>query len=439
MSVYSWIKRGVLILLTIFAIAKVILSLGESFNQPQVQARLQLYQTNLILNAAELQVETLSPNDSSNLTELRQTFLGEDPYETAEKQYQEARELTQKSRETLNAQLQQLIRNQEAESIKIASEISQSSQPIITIPETSPEQKQLNKGIHDIDKFLNELDLKLGIIETKRGETDTALTTWQKLSNTSFSETASVLLGLWSEPPKVFSNTETVIDAELDSWFRYEALRQFYSIENRSEALNTLQTQEQEIAQNALVKLALVSAIPGLAGVIGVGLLLFLLIQFALKRQESILATNSGIAWDAPWGGETVWQVLIFGFFFIGQFLLPLLFGLSGFNPSGLDIRGKAVYVLISYLLMAAGGLLVLYFSIKAFLPLPKDWFRFQLRSSSQKESVSYQVGNWFFWGLGGYFIALPLVLLVSLINQQLWQCQGGSNPILFLALQAQD
>jgi hypothetical protein len=87
----------------------------------------------------------------------------------------------------------------------------------------------------------------------------------------------------------------------------------------------------------------------------------------------------------------------------------------------------KAFYVLFSYLLLASGGLLVLYLSIKPFLPLPDDWFGFKLRS------------NWILWGLGGYFVALPLVILVSLINQQLWQGQGGSNPILPLALEGRD
>jgi membrane protease YdiL (CAAX protease family) len=76
---------------------------------------------------------------------------------------------------------------------------------------------------------------------------------------------------------------------------------------------------------------------------------------------------------------------------------------------------------------MALGGILVLYFSLKAFLPLPPGWFKFKL------------ISNWFVWGFGGYLIAIPLVLLVSLINQQIWHGQGGSNPILFLALQAQD
>ena len=76
---------------------------------------------------------------------------------------------------------------------------------------------------------------------------------------------------------------------------------------------------------------------------------------------------------------------------------------------------------------MAFGALSVLYLSIKRFFPLPDDWFRFQLR------------GKWFLWGLGGYCVALPIVVVVSLINQQLWQGQGGSNPLLQLALESQD
>ena len=58
---------------------------------------------------------------------------------------------------------------------------------------------------------------------------------------------------------------------------------------------------------------------------------------------------------------------------------------------------------------------------------MPQDWFRFNLGD------------RWFLWGIGGYLIALPLVVIVSLINQEFWQGQGGSNPLLFLALEAQD
>jgi membrane protease YdiL (CAAX protease family) len=46
---------------------------------------------------------------------------------------------------------------------------------------------------------------------------------------------------------------------------------------------------------------------------------------------------------------------------------------------------------------------------------------------------------SWVKWGLGGYIAALPLVLLVSLINQQLLREQGGGNPLLDIILQTHD
>ena len=72
-------------------------------------------------------------------------------------------------------------------------------------------------------------------------------------------------------------------------------------------------------------------------------------------------------------------------------------------------------------------SLSVLYLAIKPFRPLPPDWFRFNLFSP------------WFLWGLAGYFVALPLVIIVSLLNQLIWQGQGGSNPLLTLALESQN
>ena len=152
-----------------------------------------------------------------------------------------------------------------------------------------------------------------------------------------------------------------------------------------------------------------------------------MLVQLATKGQESLLAANNNLTWNTPWDWEITWQVLIVGFFFIGQLFLPLLFSFSGLNPATFSLRGKAFYVLISYVLMAGGGLMVLYLSVKKYFPLPEDWFRLRW------------LKNWFFWGLGGYLVALPIVVVVSLINQQIWHGQGGSNPIILLALQAQD
>jgi membrane protease YdiL (CAAX protease family) len=71
--------------------------------------------------------------------------------------------------------------------------------------------------------------------------------------------------------------------------------------------------------------------------------------------------------------------------------------------------------------------LAVLYTSIRSYLPLPQDWFQLDWGQ------------HWWRWGLGGYFVAFPLVVGVTLVNQEIWHGQGGSNPILPIALQNQD
>jgi membrane protease YdiL (CAAX protease family) len=76
---------------------------------------------------------------------------------------------------------------------------------------------------------------------------------------------------------------------------------------------------------------------------------------------------------------------------------------------------------------MAGSGLAVLYWSIRKWFPLPKDWFQYRV------------AGRWALWGLGGYLVALPLMIGVSLVNQQIWQGQGGSNPLLQIVLEEGD
>jgi membrane protease YdiL (CAAX protease family) len=76
---------------------------------------------------------------------------------------------------------------------------------------------------------------------------------------------------------------------------------------------------------------------------------------------------------------------------------------------------------------MAGLCLGVLYLSIKSYLPLPPDWFEFNWRS------------NWPLWGIGGYLVATPIVIVVSVLNERIWQGQGGSNPILQIVLEGKD
>ncbi|NEQ20641.1 MAG: CPBP family intramembrane metalloprotease, partial [Microcoleus sp. SIO2G3] len=426
------IKRLILVVLTIFAIAKVSLSLVESWGQPQIQSRLELYQTNLLLHASEWQsAEAATPAQANpDLTSARNTLIGANPLKTAQKQYQAARESAQETQLKIVAKLQELSSDEVAIAADAAKPELQVA-PIAETPRSSQRRQQWEMSLSQVEQLVDELDLRIGILQAQQGKTDTALQTWSKFTEQqtqeSLIQTAQVLSGLWSEPPRLLPDAESHIQKNLDSWFRYRAITKLYQLQQRQDALVSLQAEEQKIARQAILKLGVIGGIPGFGGLLGLILLLFLLGQRLFQGERSLLATNADVAWETPWDWEIIWQVLIFGFFFIGQLALPLLFQVLGVNPVGFTVRMKAFYVLVSYLLMAMGGLLVLYLSIKPFLPVPEDWFRFKFRS------------NWVLWGLGGYLIALPLVILVSLINQELWDGQGGSNPILPLALEGRD
>lgn len=414
------LKRFILIILTLFAVGKIILSLGSSLSQPQIQARLELYQVNLSLHVTALD----TGSENSQLSS--QALLGETPYADAQQKYEETLEFAKNRRSDLKAQLKELSGE------TLLSDTSEMS--LAQVPDLSPQQQQLTAAIQELNGFIAELELKIGILQAKQGNITTALKTWQgvqqEFSESSrfqeISRTASMLSGLWQTPPQIADTAETEIKNGLDGWFQDEALSRVYELEENQTALTNLQATRQEKAERALFKLGIVAGLPLIGGLIGFGLLLFFLTQWLIQGKDSVLATNVDLKWETPWNWEVTWQVLVVGFFFIGQILLPLVIGIAGINPTGWAIRGKALFVLVTYLLMTAGGLTVLYFSIRDYLPLPEGWFQF--RGS-----------NWLVWGIGGYLAAIPLVVIISIVNQQIWQGQGGSNPLLFLAVKAQD
>ena len=424
------LKRVILGILTAIAIALVGLSLVGSWNQPQIQSRLELYQTNLLLHASEWKPEN---DGDANLTSARNNIIGTEPLNTALTQYQEARNTTQKTLE------------------KTQSEIKDIQSAIAAKPDNNTQnlaqKKVLSESIKQQSALQNEIDLRVGILQASSGKTPAAIQTWQNLLDRYKTEingdssvaTARVLTGIWSDPAQLLPDAEPRIQKSLDGWFRYRALAQLYNLQERSKELAALQATEQATAEQAIEKLALIVGIPAISLCIGTVLLVGLTLQWLLQRKQldkagsgPLLARNGSLAWDVPWDGEIVWQVLVVGFFLVGQILIPYLLlpvslAVLKLNPATFDPREKAFYIFATYLLLSAGGLSVLYFSIKSFLPLPDGWFRFNWRD------------NWFLWGFGGYFVALPLVVVVSLINQQLWQGQGGSNPILPIVLEGRD
>jgi uncharacterized protein len=403
------IKRLLLIGLTLLAIMLSGLSLLNSWQKPQFQSRLELYQTNIVLQAQAWQ-----PEDSSdkNIQTLQESILGANPVEAAVKQYQEASDSLETSLETTNKKLVKL----------------QSSTAI----DVSAATKSLQKSIQQQKKLLAEVDLRLGILKAQQQETDNARTTWNQLEeysdiNSQYQATAQVLNGMWSKPPRLLPQAEQLIQKNLDSWFRSTALEKLYQLQQRQEALSSLQIVQQEAATQALLKLAIIATIPTLTALIGLILLIFLLFQRVLKGRESLLATNGDLVWSTPWNWETIVQVFVVGFLLMGQLFIPELLSILPLPRGTGNARLEAFTVLVSYLLVASGSFAVLYFSIRRFFPLPENWFRFNFFS------------NWFFWGLGGYCTALPIVVIVSLINQKLWQGQGGSNPLLQMALESRD
>ncbi len=394
-------KRILLWGLTLVAIAAIAFDLISSWNEPQFQSRLELSQTDLLLQAAQYQGDS----NTAALTDRA-------PQKTALEAYQKTRSSVDKAIESAQSQI--------------------AATPTSTKPLIVELAKQ--KTLRD------ELDVRIGILQTQQKQVDAALKSWASLTDSQTQEsrnlqsTAETLTALWRDtlPPRA----EPILRQNLTGWFRNRALEKLYTLEQRSNALTELRTTEQQTAQQALVKWVSANAVPTIALILGFGLLLFLSGQWLLKRKQSLLAGTDLIEWTVPWDYEVTWQVLVVGFFavgqlLIGQVLLPI--GLSvaksalQIDPAAFTVRDRAVLALVTYLLLAAGGLSVLYLSIRRFLPIENNWFRFSLK------------GRWLLWGIGGYAAAYPLVAGVSWLNEKIWQGRGGSNPLLSIALEGRD
>ena len=437
------LKRLILILLTLLVVFRVSVSLISSWGTPQITDRLQLYQVDLVLHATEFQLESASEGEFSS---ARNAILGDEPLEAALEQYQSVRSSAQQNLEQFQSQLQTLTT--ETTTASRADIVSAKA------TDTSEQLQQVQRSLQQQRSLVNQLDLRIGLIQVTIDKTEAALETWNQVLKRSpeevlpenaapetvqnpynldmklASKTARTLIGLWSDPPRIFPEAEPQLQRTLDGWFRYQALTRLYMLQQRSDALETLQVAEQEIAQNTLLKLGLVTTLPLVGFIAGIVLLVGLLVQRLIQGNQAILAQNQDTGWSTPWDWEITWQVLIVGFFFFGQLLLPILLQILlgiGLNFALFGSRASAVSVLISYSLMAGMTSLVLFFSIRSHFPLPEGWFR--LRGDR----------NWILWGIGGYLVALPLMILVSLLNQQIWQGEGGSNPLLQIVLEEKD
>ncbi len=192
------IKRLILSVLTVVVILFAGDSLLKSWQQPQIQSRLELYQTNLLLHAAEWQPEA---SEGANLTSARNTLVGEKPFAAATEQYQEARKLAQINLEKAKDKLEEL------RSQPVTLPTTPTQPEIAPVTNNSPkfQQELLQKSLNQLEQLSAELDLRLGLLQVQQGQIDAAIKTWTDLKErspkeSSLFEATAVLTGLWSNP-----------------------------------------------------------------------------------------------------------------------------------------------------------------------------------------------------------------------------------------------
>jgi uncharacterized protein len=415
-------RRIVLGIMTVFVLYKLIFSLIGTIDRPQIQGKFELYQTNLVLVASEWKPTV----ELEGLGGLQTAIIGTDFLKAATQQYESARVSDVQAIEKLKLSLADLT----------AGSLDRDRQS------STLQTNLINKTISSAQLEIDKIDLRIGILQAARKQPEQAIKTWQQVGANSGQSTskniAASLIDIWQQPSGINRSNAPQIEAEIntnfDGWFRDRIQAQLYTdLCDKTELASLLQA-EQIKAQNALIKLGLNTVPRILIGLSGAGLIVFLTVRFIIlliQRQPNqsisdVLLANINTPWISPWDWEIVWQVFMLGFFFVGQFLLPFVFG-AVISPGSLTMRGQGIYVFASYALMSSLTIGVLYLSIKSYLPLPLDWFKFNWKS------------NWLLWGIGGYLVATPIVIVVSILNEKIWQGQGGSNPLLQIVLEGKD
>ena len=118
------------------------------------------------------------------------------------------------------------------------------------------------------------------------------------------------------------------------------------------------------------------------------------------------------------------------GFVVLGEVISPLFsITLVELFSSNLSIEiTQSLKIFFGYLFMAIPPLLIIFYQIKSFdnsFSFKKDYFQFNLLPI--KDAILQ--------GFKGFLMIIPIVLLVSLIMNQLIENQNGSNPLLEIVL----
>ena len=278
-------KQGLLAVLTALVVSLIGLTLVSSLNRPQIQDRLELAQTDLLLQASEWEPPAEWQVSPSELEVLQAQILGEDLLATALGQYENARIETARSLETVRSQQSDLLR---------------------VNPEVAGEQLgAIEATIDGLQRQSDELELYIGLLQTQTGDTEAARETWQMLTREEVGRdrdarpdpeivtAATVAIGLWSEPTQVLPIAEESIRASFRGWFRDRALARLYETEGERDRLAALNDRVEANAGDAVRKLAFLTAssLLGLGSGLTIGAVL--LVQRWRRGSEALLARNA--------------------------------------------------------------------------------------------------------------------------------------------------
>jgi uncharacterized protein len=406
------IKRAVLLAIAVLVVWMSGQALLSSWNQPQAKDALGLYQADLVLQASEWP----TTGDDAQFAPLRQQLLGGADLGAITEQYEG---VVQDLRSTIDDRLANATKNTEA--------------PADSPGAQSTRARRRSVSLKQLKAQLDQLDLKTGILQAVQGKVELAEAHWRGLDDADAQvlHSQAIVQALWSPnnpggPTGIPTDAESWIQAQFKGWFRDQSLLRLYDRQDRQDEGARLSQSIADRGRSAAIKLAAIGVIPVVGGFVGSGLLLVRL-GLRLVRGKKPL-----VPWSVPWDWETIAWVLIGGFFFVGQFIVsqlavPLAFQLGGIDMTNASARVQALTVLVIYGAMSLSVLGVLALSVGSFSPLPEGWFRLKLSWGA--------LG----WGLGGYLMALPLVVLVSVLNQQIWQGNGGANPLYGLILESND
>jgi membrane protease YdiL (CAAX protease family) len=419
-------KSLLLGILSLLSILFIFITLQASWNNPQEQTKLDLLQTDLILQATQSQEN--NPND------IFQVLIGDGKSQNPQNIYVQALTSYQEVRNANKFNLDQLNRL----SLEPSTKEPSTKEPSTKEPSTKSESQALFRQRQKTRTSFNELSLRMGLLQVQTGDTQGAIATWESIaklegqSMTTNGLTALILKGLWSEPMLLFPNAENQIRHTLDGWYRKAALTKLYEAQQRTEKLPELQQQAQIEVTSAINRLIIVNSLPLIGGGVGIIVWLGLIIQWIFFRKSSPFHNPSSTNWQVPWGIETIWEVMVLwftAFCLMTQLVLPLIFELLGIQSKATEnFTLQALLVLVPYTLSVVPMLPILQTSLSSYRPLPEGWFRFK-----------FATPQWIAWGLGGYFAAVPLVLIVSVISQTLLKGQGGGNPLLPILIDSQN